>query len=211
MNRSDDDSEDSDSDGSKHDADERKAGYRENDGIPTGEDDDIDALGSEWNRFSGFKFLGSSATKEGANDPGDEAILNEEKVSDKDDTSDVDNDFLSPNEDGGGDEGAQDKEAKRWEEPKKLMTEEQLKVVANISKAVKADTEKGTVVNNSRYIAAEDAALNPWNGLTDLRCELCSSSTPEWKRGDTNASTPLLWAKIQKLEAEVYPDSRKSE
>ncbi|KAG0129464.1 hypothetical protein HOY82DRAFT_652077 [Tuber indicum] len=212
MNRSDEDSEDSDSEGSNHDVDERKAGYRENDQIPTSEDDGIDsddALGSEGNRS------------------GDEAISNEEKLSDKDDTSDVDSDLLSPNEDGGGDEGAQDREAKRWEEPKKLMTEEQQRgaldndelllilsqeavnnsmcKMLDLLQGVCIKLKKAIVATNSllRHMAAEDAALNPWNGLTDLRCGLCSLSTPEWKRGNTYASAPPLWAKVQKLEAEV--------
>ncbi|KAG0129451.1 hypothetical protein HOY82DRAFT_610688 [Tuber indicum] len=193
MNGSDYDSNDSDSDGSKHNVDERKAGYRENDEIPTGEDDDIDsddALGSEGNSVDDLSSDVVSGT-----DPGDEAISNEEKVSDKDDTSDVDSDLLSPNEDGGGDDGAQDKEYKRWEEPKKLMTEEQLEQqqkMLNPLPGVCIKLKKAIVATNSllRHMAAEDGALNPWNGLTDLRCGLCSLSIPEWKRGNTYASAP---------------------
>ncbi|KAG0634487.1 apoptosis antagonizing transcription factor-domain-containing protein [Tuber brumale] len=281
MGGSDDDSEDSDGDGSEDNADEKKAGNRGNDGIPTDEDDDIDsddALGSEEDKFSGFKFLGSSTTKEGVSatrgmkivddsssdgepgtNPDDEAILNEEKDSDKDDASDVESGLLSHNEDGdeddggegeddedeGSDEGAQDAEAKCREELRKLIAEEQKNVVANISKAVKADTEKGTAVKQQQkafdsllgvriklqkaivatnslptpsqpasspqpvsetHKAAEDAALNLWNTLTDLRCELSSPSTPKRKHDDTDTSTPALWAKMQKLEAEVHPN-----
>ncbi|KAG0126683.1 apoptosis antagonizing transcription factor-domain-containing protein [Tuber indicum] len=284
MDGSDDDSEDSDGDGSEDDADEKKVGNRKNDEIPTDEGDDIDsddALGSDEDKFSGFKFLGSSTTKEGVNatrgmkvvdnsssdgepgtDPDDEAILNEEKDSDKDNASDVEGNLLSHSKDGyeedesedeeseddgdeGSDEGAQDAEAKRREELKKLITEEQKNVVANISKAVKADAEKGTAVKQQQktfdsllgariklqkaivatnslptpsqpasspqplpetYKAAEDAALNLWSTLTDLRCELSSPSTPKRKHDDMDTSTPALWAKMQKLEAEVHPN-----
>ncbi|CAZ86247.1 unnamed protein product [Tuber melanosporum] len=284
MDGSDDDSEDSDGDGSEGDADEKKVGNRESDEIPTDEDDDIDSddvLGSDEDKFSGFKFLGSSTTKEGVNatrgmkvvddsssdgepgtDPDDEAILNEEKDSDKDNASDVESKLLSHSEDGygedesedeeseddgdeGSDEGAQDAEAKRREELKKLITEEQKNVVANISKAFKADAEKGTAVKQQQktfdsllgiriklqkaivatnslptpsqpasspqpvletYKAAEDAALNLWNTLTDLRCELSSPSTPKRKHDGMDTSTPALWAKMQKLEAEVHPN-----
>ncbi|KAG0125674.1 hypothetical protein HOY82DRAFT_616252 [Tuber indicum] len=159
MDRSDDDTEGRDSDGIQNDEDERKAGYSENNKIPTGEDDDIDnddTLGSEGNRCFGFKFLGSSATKEGAQDTSGMKVSTIQapagnleqiramgpyradgaEVSDKDDTFDLDSNLLSPNDNGGGDESVQDKEAACWEESKKLMTEEQLNIVANILKAV---------------------------------------------------------------------------
>ncbi|RPA94714.1 TRAUB-domain-containing protein [Choiromyces venosus 120613-1] len=283
MDGSDDDSEDSDGDGSEEDADEKKARNRENGEIPTDEDDDIDsddALGSDEDKFSGFKFLGSSTTKggvkatrgmkvagdsssdgESGTDPDNDAILNEEKDTDEDDSSDVESDLLSHNEDGdeedededededgededeSSDEGAQDADTKRREELKKLITEEQKNVVANISKAVKADTEKGTAVKQQQkifdsllgvriklqkaivaanslpapsqpapshqpvsetYKAAEDAALNLWNTLTDLRCELSSSSALKRKHDDADTSTSALWAKMQKLEGEVH-------
>jgi len=167
MDGSDDDSEGGDGDRSEDDADEKKAGGPENGEIPTDEDDDIDsddALGSNEDRFSGFKFLGSSTTKEGVNatrgmkvvdssssdgesgtDPDDEAILNEEKDSNEDDSSDVESNLLShtddedeesesesesEDEEGEDDldesgEGVQDVEARRREELKKLITEEQ--------------------------------------------------------------------------------------
>ncbi|KAG0634516.1 hypothetical protein HOY80DRAFT_1098330 [Tuber brumale] len=208
-----------------------------------GTPDDInsgDALGSEESKFPEFKFLASSAMKEAVNatcrmgvvddsssngefgtDPDDVAILNEEKGSDKDDTSDAESDLLSHNEDGrdeSSDEGAQDEEAKRREELKKLITQEQINVVANFPQAFKADTEKGTAVkpqlvyietfdslqgvriklqeaiiaNNSlpttspspqlvpeTYKVAEGVSLNPWSPVTDLRCDLCSPSTPK--------------------------------
>ncbi|CUS13334.1 unnamed protein product [Tuber aestivum] len=277
MDGSDEDSEDSDGDGNEDDVDEPKAENRENGEIPTDEDDDIDsddALGSDEDRFSGFKFLGSSTTKEGVNstrgmkvvdesgsdgepgtDPNDEVILNEENDSDEDEASDVEGGLLSHNEDEdedeeddeeeSSDEGAQDAEAKRREELKKLITEEQKNVVASISKAVKADTEKGTAVKQQQktfdsllgvriklqkaiiatnslptplqpapslqsvpetYKAAEDAALNLWSALTDLRCELSSPSTLKRKHDYTDTSTPALWAKMQRLEGEVHPN-----
>jgi len=121
MDGSDDDSEGSDGDGSEDDADEKKAGGPENGQIPTDEDDDIDsdyALGSDEDRFSGFKFLGSSTTKEGSKatrgmkvvdgsssdgesrtDQDDEAILDEEKDSEEDDASDVESNLLSHTDD----------------------------------------------------------------------------------------------------------------
>ncbi|PWW76810.1 TRAUB-domain-containing protein [Tuber magnatum] len=277
MDGSDDDSEDSDGDGSEDDTDEKKAEDRENGEIPTDEDDDIDsddALGSDEDKFSRFKFLGSSTTKEGVNatrgmkvvddsssdgesgtNPDDEAILNEEKDSDEDDASDVESGLLGHNEDENeegeddedesSDESSQDAEAKRREELKRLITEEQKNVVANISKAVKADTEKGTAVKQQQktfdsllgvriklqkaivatnslptpsqpapspqsvsgtYRAAEDAVLNLWSTLTDLRCELSSPSTLKRKHDDTDTSTPALWAKMQKLEEGVHPN-----
>ncbi|KAG0129207.1 hypothetical protein HOY82DRAFT_415305 [Tuber indicum] len=91
--------------------------------FPIGEDKDIgsgDAFESHVSRFSGFKTLGGLTAKEVANEicgmvviddssfegePGadlaDQVILNEEKGSGKDDTSDADSNLLCPNELGG--------------------------------------------------------------------------------------------------------------
>ncbi|KAG0138693.1 hypothetical protein HOY82DRAFT_620312 [Tuber indicum] len=140
--RSDDDTEDRDSGGIKHDEDERKAGYSENNKIPTGEDDDIDNVdfGHEGG-VTGYHGNEVSTIQSPAGNP--EQIrafmpyrADEAEVSDKDGTFDLDSDLLSPNDNGGGDAGVQDKEVKCWEKSKKLMTEEQLIIVANVLKAV---------------------------------------------------------------------------
>jgi len=87
---------------------------------------------------------GSSSDGESGTDPDDEAILDEEKDSDEDDASDVESNLFSHTNDDeengsedesedeegeddrdGGSEGVQDVEAKRREELKKLITEEQ--------------------------------------------------------------------------------------
>ncbi|CUS07890.1 unnamed protein product [Tuber aestivum] len=66
--------------------------------------DSDDVLGSNKNKFSGFKFLGSSTTQEEyGTSPDDRAILNKAKDSDKDDTSDAERDLRSPHN-GVGDE-----------------------------------------------------------------------------------------------------------
>ncbi|KAG0640523.1 hypothetical protein HOY80DRAFT_1135925 [Tuber brumale] len=163
------------------------------------------ALGSDKDELPLFQLLGSSTTKAGINatrelkvvddsrsnveprtDIDNEAILKEQRDSNKIDTSDVVSDLLSHNKHGGG----------------------VVVAFANSSKAFKADTKKGTgvkrqqntsdsllgvriillkaiVPSNSRpavahsapslqpepepYKTTEDAALNLWNTLTALR------------------------------------------
>ncbi|KAG0128269.1 hypothetical protein HOY82DRAFT_622050 [Tuber indicum] len=188
MERSHDDSEDSDGDRRKHGVGARKVGYRENDEIPTGEDDDIDngdALGSEGNRFPGFKFLGSSATKEGVHDTSGIKVSMIQALA--------------------GD--LEQIRAMRLYRTKKKSATRTIPPIY-FHRSIVANTPKA--LSLLRHMVVEDAALDLQNGLTDPRRELCSSPTPKWKRDDTNASTPCLWAKIQKLEAEVYPDLRKS-
>ncbi|KAG0637399.1 hypothetical protein HOY80DRAFT_1084304 [Tuber brumale] len=207
MDGSNDDWETNDGDKSEDELDEKKAGNRENDEIPTDEDDDIDsdALGSDEPKFAWFKFLSNPTTKEGVNatcgpnvvddsstdgecgtDLDDGVILNEEKDSDKD-VSPIEDEVGEDDGEESSKEGAQDKEANH-------RTEFRRSVVANISKAVKVDAEKGTAVEQQQ------------NTLTDLLCGLCLLSTPKQKRHDTDASTPSLWVKMQTFEEQVHPN-----
>ncbi|KAG0634074.1 hypothetical protein HOY80DRAFT_1100995 [Tuber brumale] len=138
MGESNDNSGDSDGDRSGDHPGGEKSGNSESDRIRTDEDDGIDTLGShEYRDFLGSNFLEVRlrTREEPRTDPDGEAMLNEEKDSNKD-TSDVEGELLGHNKDsgigsedeGGGvdedessNEGIQGEEAKRSDELRKLI------------------------------------------------------------------------------------------
>ncbi|PWW80690.1 hypothetical protein C7212DRAFT_361235 [Tuber magnatum] len=123
MDRSGNNSKDRNGDGSKRDVGENTVENGESGEIPTGEDNHIDsddALGREENRSFWFKYPGGSTKKERVNatrkikvvydsssngesrtNPADEAISKQETVSGEHDISELENDLLSGEEDGG--------------------------------------------------------------------------------------------------------------
>ncbi|KAG0640493.1 hypothetical protein HOY80DRAFT_1068952 [Tuber brumale] len=196
--------------------------------------DGYDAIASDKDELPFFKLLGCSTTKAGINVTRE---LKEQKDGNQSDISDVVSDMLSHNQNGG-----REYEGEAWKgygvrvaikaaNLRKRSFHESVVAFANISKAVKADTKKGTEVKQQQVWrtfdrllgvssklqkaivattslpaasqpasrlqpvpetskAAEDAALNLRNILTDLLYEPCSPSTPEQEHNDIDVSTP---------------------
>lgn len=208
-----------------------------NEDIATEDDEDIDsdmAMGeSDDERFKNFKFKGSSTTVNGvvpkrgdkvtgSSDEGEsdqdqdsdsiEGSFDEDGESDTTQDSDEDEESESESES----DGDADEEKRKREELRQMMAEEQKAVVENVSKAAKADAEKGVAVRKqqstfdtflgariklqkaltaanslprartefgelpadgeSSLRAAEDAVLNLWNMISDMRAVSAGSA-----------------------------------
>ncbi|KAH0612382.1 uncharacterized protein H6S33_010434 [Morchella sextelata] len=149
------------------------------DGTPlSGEDDEIDsddALGSEEEKFASFKFRGSTTIQkmngaagssgESSGDEGndevdgdnDEEESNEEDGNENSDEEDIEmeddeeeDDEEEDDEDESEDEDNQEEEIARRAQLRKMMAEEQKNVVKSISKAAKADADKGSAVRQQQ-------------------------------------------------------------
>ncbi|RPB17405.1 TRAUB-domain-containing protein [Morchella conica CCBAS932] len=141
------------------------------DGTPlSGEDDEIDsddALGSEEEKFASFKFRGSTTTQkmngaagssgESSGDEGNDEVDggNDEKESNEEDENEnSDEEDLEDEEEDGEeeseDEDNQGEEIARRAQLRKMMVEEQKNVVKSISKAAKADADKGSAVRQQQ-------------------------------------------------------------
>ncbi|KAH8145379.1 uncharacterized protein LAJ45_10662 [Morchella importuna] len=117
----------------------------------SGEDDEIDsddALGSEEERFASFKFRGSTTTQKMNGVAGSSGESSGDEGNDE-----VDGDLEDEEEDGeeeSEDEDNQGEEIARRAQLRKMMVEEQKNVVKSISKAAKADADKGSAVRQQQ-------------------------------------------------------------